>query len=265
MGKIMVCGSCGAQFDGDLAKCPYCGSTNLKGAEKEYMEKLEGVKEDMGELDEIPMEELRGAFQKQGKRLKKVLLSLLALAAVLLLVVFFAGRSEKKDYRDQYLWEQENFPKLDRLYDAGEYDEMLAYANQLMDDGAHDLFEWEHYDFYLAYAIAARIQELLGKRETKGLSDFEQLDLFYCEWYLVCLDEFAEERAELLQEKYPEQEIAFLAPHIGTAGQDLMESWGLSEQEYKEFLDQAAKNYYHVPLTRCEEYIKDWTKGEKRK
>ena len=263
MEKIVICGSCGAQFDGDLAKCPYCGSTNLKGSEKEYMEKLEGVKEDMGELDEVPMEELKGAFQKQGKRLKKVLLSLLALAVILLLVVFLAGRGEKKDYKDQYLWEQENFPKLDQLYDAGEYDEMLAYVNQLMDDGEHDIFEWEHCDFYLAYDSAARVQELIEKREAKDLSGFEQLDLFYCEWYLVCLDEFAEEKAEFLQEKYSEQEMAVLAPRIGTARQDLMESWGLSEQDYDEFLDFAAQNYYRVPLTRCEEYIKDWTKGVK--
>ena len=265
MGKIVVCGSCGAQFDEDRAKCPYCGSTNLKGAEKEYMEKLKGIKGNMGELDEVPMEELKGAFQKQGKRLKKVLLSLLALAAVLLLVIFLTGRGEKKDYRDQYLWEQENFPKLDQLYDAGEYDDMLAYVNQLTDDGEHDLFEWEHYDFYLAYGSAARVQELLEKREAKDLSDFEQLELFYCEWYVVCLEEFAEERAGLLQEKYSEQEMAILAPYIEMARQDLMESWGLSEQEYDEFLSQASKNYYRVPFTRCEEYIEDWTKGEKRK
>ena len=37
MGKKIVCTSCGAEFDEELAGCPYCGSANLKGEETEYM------------------------------------------------------------------------------------------------------------------------------------------------------------------------------------------------------------------------------------
>ena len=70
MGKIAACESCGAEFDDDLPKCPYCGFVNLKGAEKEYMKKLEDFREDMG-VDDVPLEELKDTFQKQGKRLKK--------------------------------------------------------------------------------------------------------------------------------------------------------------------------------------------------
>ena len=65
MGKIVVCGSCSASFEEDLGKCPYCGSTNIKGAEREYMGKLEDVRKDMGELNNVPLEELQAAVKKQ--------------------------------------------------------------------------------------------------------------------------------------------------------------------------------------------------------
>lgn len=265
MGKIVICDSCGAEFDDGLAKCPYCGSTNLKGAEREYMEKLEDVREDMGELDAVPLEELKGAFQMQGKRLKKAVFTILTLAAAVLLVVFFLKRRDVKDYRDQYLWEQENFPILNELYDAGEYDEMLEVMNQLMaaDDG-HDIYRWKHYDFYLAYDSAVDFKRLYEKKEAGNLNSFDQITLFYDEWNLTCLREFADEKANQ-KEQLTEQEMAVLAPYIEAAAQDLMESWGMSQQEYDEILEHAAENFYHVSFTRCEEYIDSMIKGEKKK
>lgn len=264
MGKIVICGSCGAEFDDDLAKCPYCGSVNLKGAEKEYMEKLEKFREDMGGLDDVPLKELKDAFQKQGKRLRKVVLTILALAAAVLLVFFFVNRRDEKDYRDQYLWEQENFPILNALYDAGEYDEMLEVLSRLMADEDHDVYGWEHFSFYLAYDSAVDFQRLYAQRETGDLNNFGQKALLYNEWYLVCLKEFADELAAQ-QEALSKQEMKVLAPYIETAAQDLLEGWGMSQQEYDEFLKQAAENFYHVSFTQCEEYIDNMAKGEKQR
>lgn len=89
MEKIVICGSCGAEFDKNIVKCPYCGSTNIKGAEREYMEKLEDVREDMGELESVPLEELQDTVKRQGRFLKKVIITILAIvaAAVLIAVV----------------------------------------------------------------------------------------------------------------------------------------------------------------------------------
>ena len=43
--KKIICNSCGAEFEDTLPKCPYCGSLNYKGAEAEYLGKLEGMRE----------------------------------------------------------------------------------------------------------------------------------------------------------------------------------------------------------------------------
>lgn len=42
------CTSCGAELDHGVARCPYCGTLIPGGAEKEYMEKLDSIREDMG-------------------------------------------------------------------------------------------------------------------------------------------------------------------------------------------------------------------------
>ena len=41
--KKIICSSCGAEFEDTLPKCPYCGSLNYKGAEAEYLGKLESM------------------------------------------------------------------------------------------------------------------------------------------------------------------------------------------------------------------------------
>ena len=49
--KKIICSSCGAEFEDTLPKCPYCGSLNYKGAEAEYLGKLESMRQDMQQLE----------------------------------------------------------------------------------------------------------------------------------------------------------------------------------------------------------------------
>ena len=41
----IICGNCGAPMGETDAYCPYCGIMNYNGAEKEYFEQLEGIKD----------------------------------------------------------------------------------------------------------------------------------------------------------------------------------------------------------------------------
>ena len=41
MSKQVICSSCGAKFRQSLPKCPYCDTLNYKGAEAEYMGRLQ--------------------------------------------------------------------------------------------------------------------------------------------------------------------------------------------------------------------------------
>ena len=72
------------------------------------MEKLEGVREELEELDEIPAEELQAAVKKQVRRLWIVLLSVGAVILILAAVYFFVNQSDERDYKAEYLWQQEH-------------------------------------------------------------------------------------------------------------------------------------------------------------
>ena len=60
--KKIICSSCGAEFEDTLPKCPYCGSLNYKGAEAEYLGKLESMRQDMQQLEQVPEKELQMIF-----------------------------------------------------------------------------------------------------------------------------------------------------------------------------------------------------------
>ena len=255
MGKSVVCGSCGASFEEDLGKCPYCGSTNIKGAEREYMGKLEDVRKDMGELENTPLEELQAVVKRQGRFLTKFLIVVLVIAAAAL-IIFALTRGEKKDYKEQYLWQQEYFPRLSQLYDNGEYDAMLELAaHALADDPSATLWDWEHYPFYNAYFYASNFEFLLREREKGGLSESGYSSLFFEEWVLVCLEEFE-------QEKYTKNELEVLAPYIELARKALASDWGMSDREYQEFLRLAEENHYIIPYNLCEKFVKQWLKEQ---
>lgn len=63
----IACKFCGAHFDEMLPKCPYCESTNIKGAQAQYMERLEDVRSDMEGLAQIPVQETKKEIKKQTK------------------------------------------------------------------------------------------------------------------------------------------------------------------------------------------------------
>lgn len=256
MGKIVICSSCGGSFEDDLGKCPYCGSTHIKGAEQEYMGKLENVRKDMGGLDNAPMEELQKAVKKQGHFLRNAIILILVILAVVSLIIFLLNREEKKDYKEEYLWQQEYFPQLSQLYDDGDYDAMMKLAVQALDENpSATLWTWEHYGFYEVYVNARMFDALLQLEEAGVLSGDDYSRMFYYEWYLVCLEEF--DRAE-----YTEKEWEAFAPYIERAGEALVSDWGMTNEEYQEFLRLAEGNYHSVPYSKCEEYIWQWLKEQ---
>ena len=71
--KKIICSSCGAEFEDTLPKCPYCGSLNYKGAEAEYLGKLEDVRRDMQQLEQVPEKELKKKMNKENQKRKKLL------------------------------------------------------------------------------------------------------------------------------------------------------------------------------------------------
>lgn len=251
MGKMVVCDSCGAEFEENLAKCPYCGSMNVKGAEREYMEKLEDVQEDLEELEDAPLDELTDTVKKQGLFLAKVFLVVLAVVGILALARFILERRDRWDPKAEYAWQQEYYPRLDQLYDEGDYDGMVDLALEAMGEDNAAIWKWEHYDFYEAYLYARDFEEMYSQLGEEMFLDSDYIFLFQEEWRLVLLEEND-------QLKLTNRDREVLGPYIERAGAALSSDWGMSEEEYESFLNLAKENYYIMPYEECRDFVERW-------
>ncbi len=252
--KLMECKSCGAHFDEMLPACPYCGTMSIKGAEAEYMGKLENIREDMQDLTTVPMEETKKAMKKQTKFVLIIIGVMLGLFVVLLLIEFVFGyKAPERDRQADFLWQQENFPPFDELYEQGKDGELLdKYYEALAEDAP--IYAWEHYEYVSALSLLADFNYILDM-EAKG----ETLDKYDYQSLL-----YAGFRVETYEKStaYTQEELERLQPYIERVREDFNTRWNFTQEELDYFEEQAKKNYGVVPYDVIEDYIKDWMKEE---
>ncbi len=153
MAEKMICASCGAQVDSDMPRCPYCDTLIIPGAQKEYMGKLRQVREDMANLDELPKEAVKTEVHRQGRRVWKIMVIVGVLA--LLLAGLFAWEESKyrRDTKADYIWEQQNFPIMNELYESGKYDELMEKIMAAWDED-RSIWNWKYYDEFFEWVDA---------------------------------------------------------------------------------------------------------------
>lgn len=95
--KMIVCETCGGEYDAALVRCPFCGTGRASAEEGEYMEQLEEVRKD-----------LEGHKEYGDRKLKKELAStariVILVIAVILALVFgglWLSRNRERDRSDQ--------------------------------------------------------------------------------------------------------------------------------------------------------------------
>ena len=181
--KLMECESCGAHFDEMLPECPYCGTVSIKGAQAEYMEKLEDIRNDVEELSAVPAE----VTKKEIKKQTKIILWALGICGALLLVcvlieVFFGYKPRERDDKADYLWLQENIPLLDEMYEQEQYEELVVKVNTAFQNN-EPVWQWEHryfcdYLYYVLEEMEVIEEEASGKVLERG--DYEWLLYLHC-------------------------------------------------------------------------------------
>ena len=82
MKKMVKCTSCGAEFDAELVRCPYCGTAYEPAAEEEYMGQLENVRT-----------ELEGHREDAAKTTGKALFRSIVIFAVVVIIILALGLS----------------------------------------------------------------------------------------------------------------------------------------------------------------------------
>ena len=183
---MLHCPNCGAEYEAGLLHCPYCRSVDDYQDESEYLEDLDELRD---RLEDLPEDVIREQNKLQtieaAKDLKRIFLRVALVAAGFLMIfgisVFFDrvvfGNSEAKERereREEYLWKQENLPKLDALYESKDYEGLLAFADETDNNGIYD---WEHYPLLDGLRILKFIPdeiEMVEELKAEGRTDTQQ-------------------------------------------------------------------------------------------
>lgn len=248
-----ICSSCAAEYDDTLPKCPYCGTLNYKGAEAEYFEKLEDVRSDMEELEEVPIHETKRELARQGAFVKKVLLFFGGIVLVLAALTVYMNRDMKMDAKAEYRWKQEVFPILDGLYEEGNFEELLdTYWEVAADD--MPLWDWEHADFCDVLDQCLYLEDILDKEaDGESLTELEYTYLLYYGFRLT----------KEMDDELSVDEVENLETYVERISADFQNRWEFTEIELEAITREREKNYGNVSFEFCEDYVGTWLKAGK--
>ena len=183
----MTCTNCGAGFDRNEPRCPYCGMINPCGAEKDYLDKLDRIRKQTEDLGEVPGEEIRSELKKSSRLLIIILLVIGGIIGALSGLAFLASKHQENAWRRQEVeemaFERQYFKELNALYDEGDDEAVDDFLNAHMEEaGSGALFDWEHADYYFYYYEPSRIirsareiAEAVREGEIPGKTDLSEL------------------------------------------------------------------------------------------
>ena len=147
--KTVRCPRCGGEYDPSLAKCPYCGCINEKGAEQKFLKDLEQKRQELDKVDDKARQDYKNEWKRSGKSVLRRILIIGAVMAVLVIALLIihkvTDQREERDYVQEMVWQHEHFPELDRLYEEGKTQELLELLYRYGAEG-HDVWDWPHYE-----------------------------------------------------------------------------------------------------------------------
>ena len=228
----MICKNCGAHFDDNLPECPYCGAFHYAGARKEYMGKLEGMREDLDDLHETVPEMYAAELKKQGKHARKIVLIILAVLGALALLLFgvssFMDSLYKTDAKAELLFTKEAFPIADEYYAAGDYEGLLEFYQTSIEENENaSFYNWDHYQFLVCYENLTIFNEVASRLESADFTENDMRDLFFC--YIS---------SHFYLKGYPMDHVDLqLVSSFMDEMETVIDSLTLSKEELKEFND----------------------------
>ena len=241
--RIIICRSCGADYDAKLSSCPYCGTMNLPAAESEYMDKLEHMRRDLEGLEGFAGQETRKGFRTMRRKLLLAAVFLALITALICGIRFYRAREEAREAKAEYLWQRDAFAQMDEYYASGDYASLLA-AFQEAQDAGHQVWEYKHSTFCdflqdIEYAKAA----------------LRDLDAGYDDPVWLFREEVSLYRLEYL-EKISEEERAALAELRAPLLEDFEQRFQLTEEELAGFRKMLAKDGY-ISFSDCEGFLEE--------
>lgn len=254
MSEKIKCSNCGAEFDKNETKCPYCGYINEEGAEKEYMDRLYDVRDSLDVVDEAAAADYGRGYGRVFKIIALTLLVLTVLAGIIYTVKVISDKrsqgddlKKSSDMLEEMTWKKENFKIFDDMYAQGKYEELCEALLDAIEDG-HEVYDWEHYDFAMVYYDYVLIERDAARVDEKGWTDHTAADLFYH----CCLFHYDEEFRNGSYYKLTDEEFKILEPGFEYSDTVLHDRMGFTDEEMQELKGELLSEYGYPEYKKCE-------------
>ena len=242
--KMMICKNCGGEFPDTLAKCPYCGTMNKKGAYRDFRRKVSAVIDRLLNLKEE-------SYNSVSRMIFLSILRSLILIAVCILLAFVASRFYNVNYYndarydrerlEDIEWENENIQKLNEAYEKHDYETIrkLYYENSSI------VSHWEH---YASFSLLEEYDKLISK---DSFSKYDMANVMYLLYYPGYYG-----RTEALSEDELEEYMENRNKLI-----EKLEKEGYPEEKLHEIYEKYADSYGYVSLSDIEDALQEVKNG----
>ena len=141
---MIICKNCGAEYDDEQDRCPYCGGDNFGKSVQVHEDTIHDLEREKRQWEKMP-EKVAGKGMSWTAKLG---IAAVIMVAVICIIVFIVSSiSHKVSYRV----EQKNLEKLESLYQSGDYEGICEYLKTV---------EYTYQSYFDKYTEIAGMQRL---------------------------------------------------------------------------------------------------------
>lgn len=237
--KKIICKNCGAEYDENLSKCPYCSTMNKKGAYRNFRLQFSSF---IDRLIGLADEAERSVSRTIARSLFRALIIVVIVIALAAVFAYFANTNyyndkeyDQKTY-EKIVWVEDNLDRLNKAYEDKDYDtvsKLLAERNSIS-------YSWIH---YRAYELDRQYERMMDGLD---LSEYTLRDLLYYLYYpdYYASGRFADEEEELA---YKQQCAAIIA---------YLEGYGFDEEGLAGIYKKHKDSYGYLDSADLKQYLK---------
>ncbi|MCR5799915.1 MAG: hypothetical protein K6G69_07560 [Lachnospiraceae bacterium] len=243
------CKNCGAEFDENLSACPYCGEMNQSGAEKEYMDKLEGVRQDMGELADDSEEEVGRSIRSVSR---VIIISAIIFIVIALSIVglsyYLDNRSMEANGtpKERLAWQNQYYPVLEDLYEKGDFDAIMEFRDAHCNDTGFSYYEWPKYDILYTYEMGYLLEKGYERMDPNNEYDVTSA-IYYVLNYKYSLDK--------MRTKLSERDLELIEAYEEVCDSMIHDKLGMDDEEFERVRQETDEGYGPV-YSLIKKYVK---------
>lgn len=155
--QTVICPDCGAAFSVREKYCPYCGHINEIGDELSYQQKLEDIRDNLEDLEDVPSALYKEEAVKDAKSVGKIAIIIGAVLLVLFVSIFTFVKTLAKNTMGnvgkELQQQREFYASLDEMYEKGDFDSIrdVYRSNEYGIDSPINIYNWQHNQFMIVY------------------------------------------------------------------------------------------------------------------